>query len=246
MDKILEAINFEFKGLRVYKIQILISLIILPFSYLFLIILNLASKGENISYFISGFIVASIIGSYISLLALRISNISTPEVLELYSTMPITIKNLIIAISITYFLLSLPQIAISIVLCIVKSSNVNIFLFILTNIFVNLFFIMSSIFLGLILKNYFLAQGILPMISWFLLIFSPVYYKVLNPKIVIKIWFYINPISACLNIIRYPIGFVNKTDFIISLIYILVLTLIFTLNFLLKLKNIYMIEKRFI
>ena len=94
MKKIINAVGFEFKSLRVYKIQILISLIILPFSYLFLIILNLSSKGENVPYLISGFIVASLIGSFISLLSLRISNISTPEVLELYSTITISIKEL--------------------------------------------------------------------------------------------------------------------------------------------------------
>jgi ABC-2 type transport system permease protein len=76
-------IFFELKGLKIYWMQILISLFILPLSFLFILLLSGVSTSEMLSIWLSGFIVASLVGAFLGALALRVCNLMQPEILEL-------------------------------------------------------------------------------------------------------------------------------------------------------------------
>lgn len=57
-----------------------------PFAFLFLMIMNSSSRApEGISYLVSGFIVVSLVSSFLGTLTSRVSNVFEPSVLELYS-----------------------------------------------------------------------------------------------------------------------------------------------------------------
>ncbi|BAL80227.1 hypothetical protein [Caldisericum exile] len=110
MDKIKIGVEIEFKSLRIYWLQLFVVLFLLPFSYLFIMLL---SSGRNISKgqiatLLTGYLIVTMASAFINMLSLRITNTKQPEVLELYSTYSITFPQIIVSQCITYTLLLLP------------------------------------------------------------------------------------------------------------------------------------------
>ena len=131
MNRLFQAILFEFRAFRVFKIQILISLFIMPLSYMFLILLNTGGNRQTTLYLLTGFVVASLIGTYVSLLGLRVSNLMMPEVLEMYAAFPITMRTVALSYLFTYSLYVLPQIIVaSIIIAVINSSSITWGLFV--------------------------------------------------------------------------------------------------------------------
>jgi|GEM_PF-5784683 len=62
MDKIITGIQMELKSLRLFKWQVFISIVILPFSYVFVMLLFGNIQRNDIPYLLSGYLVASLIG----------------------------------------------------------------------------------------------------------------------------------------------------------------------------------------
>ena len=240
MNRLLHAIFFEFRAFRVFKIQILISLFIMPLSYMLIILLNTGGDQQASLYLLTGFVVASLIGTYVSLLGLRVSNLMMPEVLEMYAAFPIKMRTVALSYLITYSLYVLPQIIVAlIVIAIISSSSIAWGLFVVNVILTMVTLSGIGMFLGFFFKNYFVAQGVLPLLSWLFLFITPLYYQAKS-----SIFFSINPLNSCVKLLRYAIGLY---DGIIIWDYVYLIGLIVMLSFFVNRRflKVYLLEKRF-
>ena len=62
MTKVWFATLMEIKGMRIYKVQLFINLIVIPFSYA--IVLLLAGVGEEHAFLLSGLMIASLVSVF--------------------------------------------------------------------------------------------------------------------------------------------------------------------------------------
>lgn len=243
MSKICIGIQMEFKGLRLFKLQLFISMVLMPFSYIFVILLSENVHGEEISYLLSGFIIASLIGSFISMLALRVSNLMQAEVLELYSTLPINTIQIIFVLLLSYTILALPQVLLSIGFSIAYAKTVNITLLILGVIISTIALSLFGVFLGLLIKNFYKAQGFLPLLAWILLLISPTYYRIQHLNLIYKIVILANPVTQGLNIIRASLGFDQTISVRWSFFYLTIMVVLLYLYIVRSLRKMYILEK---
>ncbi len=216
---------------------------LLPFSYAFIVLLSGTSNGEALTYLLSGYIVSTLISTFINMLGMRITNIRQQEVLELYSTYTITFPQIVISECLTYFLFTLPIILIVFSYILIHSESANFFLFIIGVIIAILFLLLISVYLGLVMKNLFIANGLFQLLSWVLIIFSPIYYSFQNLNIVYKIILILNPTTHLLNIIRIPLGFSPIVSIGYSYVYILLLIALAIIYISRHIQNAYILEK---
>jgi len=99
MHKIITGVEMQFKTLRIYFLQLFIVVFVMPFSYAFVVLLSTAAENMSISYLLSGYIVSTLISTFLGMLALSITNLRQKEVLELYSTYAITFPQVVISIA---------------------------------------------------------------------------------------------------------------------------------------------------
>lgn len=240
MNRLFQAILFEFRAFRVFKIQILISLFIMPLSYMFLILLNTGGNRQTTLYLLTGFVVASLIGTYVSLLGLRVSNLMMPEVLEMYAAFPITMRTVALSYLFTYSLYVLPQIIVaSIIIAVINSSSITWGLFVGNVILTMITLSGLGLSLGFFFKNYFVAQGVLPLLSWIFLFITPLYYQAKS-----SLFFSINPLNSCVKLLRYSIGLYEGViiwDYVYLMGFILILS--FFVNR--RMRSVYLLERRF-
>lgn len=243
MNRIITGIQMEFKSLRLYKWQVLTSLLILPLSYVFVLLLFGGIRGETVTYLISGYMVATLIGSFLGLYAIRICNLMEPQVLELYSTLSVSTFELATSLALSYIILILPSILVSICISAVFSTTVNA-LFLVLALLISIFTILLiGTFLGLLIKNIFIAQGIIPLLSWVFLLFAPVYYSAENLHPVYTSVLLINPVTHCLSLVRFALGFTPIVNMIWSFIYLTVLITTLSIYILKTFKRIYILER---
>lgn len=243
MNKIATGIQMEFKSLRMYKWQVVSSFLILPLSYVFVLLLFGGIRGEIVAYLVSGYMVATFIGAFLGLYAIRICNLMEPQVLELYSTMSVNIKEIALSLALTYIIFTLPVVIISSYISVIFASEVSAG-FLIAGIILSLVVILLiGTFLGLLIKNVFIAQGIIPLLSWVFLLIAPVYYSVEHLNPIYRGILMINPVTHCLNLIRLGLGFESVINVTESAIYLAILIIVLGAYSLKAINRVYILER---
>ncbi|GAB6134510.1 hypothetical protein [Thermococcus henrietii] len=233
-------IGMELKGMRIYKTFLLVNLLIMPLALLFMMIMNSGSRTpEDISYLVSGFIVVSLVSSFLGTLTNRVSNIFEPSVLELYSTLPPKISTVILAQFLTYSLMVTPQVLIglTVILYYQGVSRINVPLLVLALLLTFLELGALAVAIGAKIGNPYKAMAVTGILPWLLVVFSPAYYRSSFPAL------YLNPVTHLLSCIRSAIGLqsINPISWLVSG----ALTVIFVVLALRNIRSGYMLEKPF-
>ncbi len=242
-NKVLIGMQMEFKSLRLYKWQVLSSLLILPFSYVFVMLLSGNIHGQDIAYILTGYMVATLIGTFLGLYAMRICNLMQPEVLELYATFQVSVMQTVLSYCFSYVLLSLPIIILSLAISVHYAASVNMALFIAGTLISIAATALLATFLGLLIKNMYKAQGIIPMLSWVFLLIAPIYYSTQNLSPVYKTVLLINPVTHCLNLVRMALGFQPVTGILWSFGYLVIFIVVLAVYALRAFRRTYILEQ---
>ena len=242
-NKVLIGMQMEFKSLRLYKWQVLSSLLILPFSYVFVVLLAGNVHGGNIAYILTGYMVATLIGAFLGLYAMRICNLMQPEVLELYATFQVSVTQTVLSYCFSYMLLSLPIIIMSLAISIHYAASVNVVLLIAGTLISIAAITLLAMCLGLVIKNMYKAQGIIPMLSWVFLLIAPIYYSTQNLNPVYKAVLLINPVTHCLNLVRVALGFQPVVGILWSFGYLLIFIVVLAVYALGAFRRTYILER---
>lgn len=246
MIRIREQMLVEVKMLRLYAVSIMINMILIPVSYVIIMLISLGAKSGELSYQLSGFMVASLIGSMVTLLALRVSSMAQADVLELYAALPVTLFEIVIAQVATYLLLALPQVAVSLLLSILNANaSVNILVTLVG--FAMSVSIMAAlgVALGLSIRNPYIAQGIIPMLSFAILLLSPVYYRAEALPVWARAVLLVNPVTHALNVMRTPLGFASIIPQGYSYLFLIAVMTLLIVYAVTKLRKVYILEKLF-
>jgi len=247
MEKIKIGVEMELKSLRIFLLQLFVVLFLLPFSYLFIMLLAGNGNLERIQIvsLLTGYIVVTLTSAFINMLSLRITNTRQPQVLELYSTFSITFPQIVVSQCITYTLLTFPLILAAFLYVILSLKSVNILLFI-SGIVIGIFvLLLLSVSLGLLMNNLFLANGLCQIVSVFLIIFSPSFFGMQTLNKFFQTLLLLNPITHVLNILRSPLNISLGFDVRWSYLFLFVLSVLLVLFVSKKVSKTYILEKIF-
>lgn len=233
-------VSMELKGMRLYKTFLLVNLFVMPFSLLFMMIMNSKTTDPlEISYLVSGFIIVSIVSSLIGTLTNRVSNIFEPSVLELYATLPPRISHVVLAQFIAYSLFVLPQVLGGMALIVhylgIHSINYPLLFLALLLAFIELGSL--GVFIGAKIANPYKILAVTSILPWVLIVFSPAYYHSNF------IGFLFNPVTHLLACVRCSLGL--QANCFISCGVSVVLSLLFLGLSIKTVHTTYMLEKPF-
>jgi ABC-2 type transport system permease protein len=235
-------IGFELRGMKIYWMQLFISLFIMPFAFVLILLAGRNEKSE-IAFVLSGFMVASMVGSFLATLSLRVCNMMLPEILELYTTFGLRKYEMIIGLSTAYCLLILPQLVVAAALIIFLLPNIQVLSFLLVIFITILSILFVSVLLGLLVKNYFQAMGVFPLLSWVIILLSPAYYNPIDIHPLVQSALLINPLTHYLNLMRTCLGYPSSPLPMGSVIFILGLSMFALYGIKRHLREMYMLEK---
>jgi len=237
------AMIMELKGMRIYATQLLIMMVFLPFSYAVVVLLGGAT--DNVAFVFSGLVVASLIGVFCNVVAMRVSNLMQPQVLELYAVLPVHLSQAVLGIVGAYTLLVLPQIAFFFGVAAWRVIEPNLALSFLGMFLALLAMAAFGCFLGILVRNPFKAQGVFPLVTWLMLLTAPIYFATNNlPRLVVMLML-LNPATHAVNVLRPHLGFAAIIDIRLSLLVVLVMAVILGWHSLRVLKDVRMIERLF-
>lgn len=244
MRKLGIEICLELKALRLYRSWLFISLFLIPFSYAFILFLSMRPAEEQLSYILSGLMVASLIGAG-NLVGLRIANLVQPEVLELYAALPVSVGQAALGVVTTYFLLVIPQSTVLLGLASRWAPQINPGMLVAGTVIsiITVFAFWTA--LGLIVRNPFKAEGVFSLVAWALLLFSPIYYEMSGLPLVYRALLLINPVTHALNTIRPFLGMDAHFNCAASFLYLGILGCSSALYSVLALRKVHMLEKLF-
>lgn len=244
MGKLGIEILLEWKGLRLYRTQLLISLFLIPFSYAFILLLSVRPAEGQLSYILSGLMVASLLGAG-SLAGLRVANLVQPEVLELYAALPISMGEAALGVVIAYVVLVIPQSVVLLGLASWWAARTDPGMLVagaVTSV-IALFALWTA--LGLLVRNPFKAQGMFSLIAWALLLFSPIYYEMKDLSLAYRALLLVNPVTHALNVIRPFLGMDMQISYWVSFLYLGTLSCLLLVYSVWSLRKLHMLEKLF-
>ena len=247
MQPIMTQIGLEIKSLRLYGLQIIISLWVMPASYMMVIILGRPANGAVLAYELTGFVAASLAGSLLSLLSARVSNFMQPYVMELYATVPATPLEIVAGQTLSYAALTLPQVLVAMILAAHlagvgwhRSAPVGGSVLLAIAVLGA-----GGICLGLLIRNPFVAQGVLPLMTWVLVLVSPAYYGVHAIPQWIRLVFAANPVTGVVTLLRWSVGMPTSFSPVHEAVYLGVLLVAMAGFTVLRLSRLYMLERLF-
>lgn len=232
-------LEIELKSLRMYFIQIFFNIIIIPISFL---IINLLNGNTDYAYMISGFMISSLIGALLNTYAMRVSNIMSIEVLEMYATWNVKNLVLIYGIGFYYLVAILPVLLASMVILLSNGINISIFEFIISLLLGTMIIMNLGILLGSSIKNFYVASGIIAYVNFLLMLITPLYYKSSFTNLIYRIINFVNPISHALGLLRHSVG-IEWNMSIISFVYLVAINIVISIINYKRINNLYMTEK---
>lgn len=245
MDNIWTQASMELKNLRLFRTYIFMNLVLLPASFMVVILLSRNATESELSYQLSGFAIASLIGSFVSLLAHRVSNMMQADVLELYAALPVSTLQIVAAQTATYLFIALPQVMAALALSAILADAVRMGLVITGMIASVALLTLLGVTLGMVIRNPYVAQGVLPLVAWILLLGSPIYYDSQRIQGLFLAFSLINPVTHALNVIRAPLGFPHIIPPGYSYAYIGIVVAVLSIYSFRRAKKLYMLEKLF-
>lgn len=233
----------ELKAMKFFGFQIFMSFVVMPLAFLLIMLAQGEIVPGKIAFALSGFVVASMIGAFVATLALRISNMMMPEILELYATFSLKRWEMVGEMTFAYVLMTLPQIIIGSIFAAMYAPDFQPLIFFSSTLVVMLSMALVSVWLGLLIKNFYTAMGLLPFLSWILIILSPMYYKMEHLPVIAQWILLINPMTHYLALIRYGLGITATIPVTWSLVVTLGLSMIALASIRKELSRMFVLEK---
>ncbi len=236
--RIWETVVFEFKSLRLYWFPIVTMTVIVPFSYLLIAVLSSGSSQQSFLITLSGFSVISVFLVLVLPLAQRVSNMFSDDVVELLASLPISIRELVIAYILTYTLLSIPLVVGLTVLFILNSAYLNVGLLLLGILGLWCLASTTGIVLGFTVRNKLKLDPLLSILLLVVIVITPAFYPIKNTIGPFKILILANPLTHVVSIIRASIGINEETPLMASIIYLVLMFAVFVLVIVNILRNV--------
>lgn len=197
----------ELWSLRVSRLSLVVTALVLPLAYCAVTILTQSDNMPPISYLLSGALASSMMSAPFFLIVMRISNLFQADVLELHAAFPIRRTHQIVGAWLAFTLIALPLIGTLFGLCILWAPHPRIFLAILGLFLSYAMVVTMATGLGLLIRNPYKAQGVVGIVAWLMILISPMQQNVAHVPTILWYLLLANPVTQAINMVRPFLGF---------------------------------------
>lgn len=228
---LIKSTIFNLKTYRLYWMNILSVTVILPLTYLAVVIFFAGGSMESIKLGLTGFVTMTCFTTIVYPLSLLIANIFEEQVLELHASLPVSIRELLVSNVLAQIIFATPPILIGIIaLALICKLNI---LYVMSSMLLAMtIFSSMALLLGISIKNRFKLEPILTLLMLLVVIATPLYYGLSTVNNFFKTILLLNPVTHIVCLLRLGVGLYEDVPPEISYLY-LVLIVISLVSFLL-------------
>lgn len=228
---------FTLKMYRLYWTSVLTVTVILPLTYMAILVLSSGGSSESLVVGLTGYLVMVCFSSLVYPVALIVANTFEEQVLELHASLPISLTALFASYVVSQLIFSAPAITLGIVAlyAVVGSFNwpyIILCLFISLTLFPHL-----AILLGLTVKSRYKLEPVLTSLITLVVVATPLYYRLTSIYEPWRSALLLNPITHVISLLRLGTGIHEGIPTIYSIVYLGSLTLLLSTITLYKIRH---------
>lgn len=232
----------NFKNLRFFALQYLMLVVIFPCSYLMISLISSDAQQSAGAYTI-GLFISMVMSLFVNMQASSIASSNNISTLELYATYKVRPLFVHSGGCVYHALISIPLFIIVILANLLGNAFVNVWLLLVTFGLSILLLSCFSMVLGGIFHNPNIAAPMINMIYMVLMMITPLYGDLSNLHGILRIAYCLNPFSHICSLMEGSFGMGMLCNQVVSIIYLSVLTVLFSFMAYKRWYRCYAVEK---
>lgn len=206
LNTLLKSTVFTLKMYRLYWANMLSVMLVLPLTYLAVVTLFSGGSPESLLIGLTGFTVMVCFTTMVYPVALQVANMFEEQVLEIYASLPVSLRELLVSTVISQLVFSAPAIAVSLVALKALATTVDTVYVVVSVVLSLLFFSALAVALGLVFKSRYKLDSLLTVLMMLLVVATPLYYKLGSVEGYLKIALLVNPVTHMVCLLREGVG----------------------------------------
>lgn len=231
LSTLLKSMSFTLKSYRLFWATLITVTVVLPFTYLAIIVMFSGGNPESLVTGLTGFLVMTLFSTLVYPTAILIANMFEEQALELYATLPISLRTLLASIVISQLIFSSIPVVLGIVALVLIVSDVRGAYIALGLLYSITIFSFTALILGLSIRSRYKLDPVLTSLMMIVVIATPLYYRLSGITMPLRAVLIANPVTYVVCLLRLGIGLNEGIPAEASIAYLTVLSLIlFTLT----------------
>jgi len=232
-----KSTTFTLKMYRLYWPYLLSISIMMPVTYLIIILAISQGDLEALRVALTGYITITGFNILLYMLATLIANTFEEQVLESYALLPVSFWEIVISQILAQALIGIIPLAVGLVVLKCISSNINIPLLITGLTLEFAIYTPLAILLGISVRNRIRLDPLLVFLMMFIVIATPSYYRLLYIGDIYKTLLLINPLTHVVLVLRSAVGVYEGFPLVFSIIYSILFSTLLCVLVLYKLRG---------
>lgn len=227
LSSLAASISFTLKMYRLYWANLISVMVILPATYLAVVVLFSGGVLESLVVGLTGYIVMACFTTMVYPAALQVANMFEEQVLELYASLPASLREIILSIIASQLVFAAPAVASGLIALSMIVGDMNALYVVASTLLSLAVFSTLAVLLGLTFKSRHRLDPVLTLSMMLVVVASPLFYRL---EVVPEYWravLLVNPITHMICLLREGVGFSEAVSPAVSLSYLLALLVAF-------------------
>lgn len=231
LSTLLKSVAFTLKTYRLFWTILVTVTVLLPFTYLVVVVMFSGGNPESLVIGLTGFLVMTLFSTLVYPTAISVANMFEEQALELYATLPISLRALLASNVISQLIFSSVPTALGIAMLTLTASSVSGVYIALGLLYSITIFSLTALILGLGIRNRYKLDPVLTFLMMIVVIATPLYYRLSGTIPLLRAALITNPVTHIVCLLRLGIGLNEGIPVEVSILYLTILSFaLFTLT----------------
>ncbi|MEM1732789.1 MAG: ABC transporter permease [Desulfurococcaceae archaeon] len=235
--ELFKTMCFNIRSLRLYWLNVLTTSLLIPLSYLIIVILLSPDSPNHIIMALTGFIVISEFSTLVLPVALLVGGIFDENVVELYASLPTGFSEIILSYVLTYLVFSIPVLFGFLLVISKYTAMVNWPYLLIGLVYLLTLCSLIGIWLGLYIKNRLILEPLLSLMLIAVIVFTPAYYRLTNVSGPLRLITLVNPVTHVVNLLRTGVNMCEGIETSFSILYLTLIVMVISISIVLRLNR---------
>lgn len=226
LSALLKSVSFMLKTYRLFWTTLVTVTVILPFTYLAVIVMFSGGDPESLVIGLTGFLVMTSFSTLVYPTAILVANMFEEQALELYATLPISLRALLASNVISQLIFSSMPLILGTIALVLASNSVLGAYIVLGLLYSTAIFSFTALILGLSIRSRYKLDPVLTFLMMIVVIATPLYYRLSGVAKSLRAVLVVNPVTHIVCLLRLGIGLNEGVPVEVSISYLTVFLLV--------------------
>ncbi|MEM1719315.1 MAG: hypothetical protein QW432_02990 [Desulfurococcaceae archaeon] len=225
LSTLLKSVSFTLKMYRLFWMTLVMVTVVLPFTYLVVVVMFSGGNPESLATGLTGFLVMTSFSALVYPTAISIANMFEEQALELYATLPVSLRVLLASNVISQLIFSSTPVVLGVVALVLIAGNVHGAYMALGLVYSTTIFSFTALILGLSVRSRYKLEPVLMSLMMLVIVATPLYYRLFGLTKPLREILVANPVTHIVCLLRLGIGLSEGVPAEVSIAYLTALSL---------------------